>query len=136
MTDQFQQICAGFETFPPASAEACADLRERFSGFTLNQYVGLLLHTNGLGEVFAENGLRVVHNMLIVPIDEAIKESEREFGGGAFVIGRPAVDGILFVLKPGEPSIYAYHPIDCKFSELAESLHEFLRAWTLGTVRI
>lgn len=136
MTDQLHQICAGFETFPPASAEACADLRESFSSFTLNQYVGLLLHTNGLGEVFAENGQRFVHNMLIVPIDEAIKESEREFGGDALVIGRPGVDGILFVLKPGEPSIYAYRPIDNRFSKVAESFEEFLRAWTLGTVRL
>lgn len=136
MNDQLQQIRASFETFPAASAEACAGLRESFKSFALDQYVDLLLQTNGLGEVFAEGDQRFVHNMLLVPLEEAIEESERAFGGDVLVIGRPGVDGILFVFQPGDPSIYAYHRVDSEFLKLASSLEEFLRACTLGTVRL
>lgn len=136
MTDQLERIRASFENFPAASAEACANLRKSFRSFALDQYVALLLQTNGLGEVFAEGDQRFVHNMLIVSLEEAIEESERAFRGGVLVIGRPGVDGILFVLKPTDPSVYAYYPVDSEFLKLAPSLEDFLLAYTLGTVRL
>lgn len=136
MTNQLQQICAGFETFPPASADACSALRERFPDFDLDQYVNLLLHTNGLGEVIEADGDRHMHNMLMLPIEEAIAESEQQFQGAALVVGRPGVDGILFALQPRGPNVYAYHPTDREFALVAESIVEFLKAWVSHAVRL
>ena len=136
MTTQLQQICAGFETFPPASAGACAAAHDRFSNFRLDQYLELLLQTNGLGDVVEAGGKRHIHNMLMLPIEEAITESERECRDEAFVIGRPGVDGILFVLQPGRPDVYAYYPIESEFSLIAESVVEFLKAWTANAIRL
>ena len=136
MTDQLQQICAGFKTFQPASPGACDALWERFSDFDLDQYVDLLLHSNGLGEVIEAGGERHLHNMLLLPVEEAIAESEQHFEGAAFVIGRPGVDGILFALQPSGPNVYAYHPTDREFAQVAESMVEFLEAWASQAVRL
>lgn len=47
------------------------------------------------------------------------------------VIGRPGVDGIEFRIKNNSPilTVYAYHPIGNKHTEIAESPNELVRRW-------
>jgi hypothetical protein len=74
--------------------------------------------------------------MLLIPAQEALDASEKEFGGKALVIGNAGVDGILFVLQPSRPEVFAYYPIDEEFIPLAASLPEFLRKCAMGEVRL
>jgi hypothetical protein len=124
------------EFFPPASAAVREWISSQYAAFELGEYLQVLAESNGLGEVFSEGAQRFVHNMLLIPGEEALDVSEKEFGGKALVIGYAGVDGILFVLQPSRPEVFAYYPIDEEFRPLAGSLPEFLRHCAAGAVRL
>jgi hypothetical protein len=127
---------AKLEFFPPAPAAVRGWIASQFAAFDLGDYLQVLGETNGLGEVFAEGEQRFVHNMLLIPAEEALDVSEKDFGGKALVIGYAGVDGILFVFQPSRPDVFAYYPIDEEFVPLAASLPEFLRKCAMGEVRL
>lgn len=124
------------EFFPPASPIQLEWLSQQYSSFELSEYLQLLVETDGVGEVFAENGKRFVHNMLLLPCAEALETSQQEFEGRALVIGNAGVDGILFVLQPACSVVYAYYPISSKFTAIADSISEFLKKWGANEVRL
>lgn len=124
------------EFFPPAPVAVREWISSQYAAFELDDYLQVLGESNGLGEVFAEGTERFVHNMLLIPAEEALDASEKEFGGKALVIGYAGVDGILFVLQSSRLEVFAYYPIDEEFRPLAGSLPEFLRKCAAGEVRL
>ena len=114
----------------------CEWICQQYSAFELGEYLQVLAETNGVGEVFTSENERFVHNMLLMPAEEALDVSEKVFGGKALVIGYAGVDGILFMLQPSNPDIFGYYPIDEEFRRLASSLSEFLRKFVAGEVRL
>jgi hypothetical protein len=124
------------EFFPSAPLAQREWLSQQYSGFELSGYLQLLAETDGVGEVFAENGKRFVHNMLLLSCAEALETSQQEFEGKALVIGNAGVDGILFVLQPACSVVYAYYPISSEFTAVADSVAEFLEKWGANEVRL
>lgn len=124
------------ERFEPAPTEQLNWLLRQFRDFDLDEYVALLRETNGLGELFTDATPPFVHNMLLVPIEEALEVSEAEFKSSVLAIGRPGVDGISLVLQRASRRIYAYYPIDEEFREVASSLQDFLNKWIGNELRI
>ena len=123
------------EFFPPASAAVREWISSQYAAFEVGEYLQVLAESNGLGEVFAEGSHRFVHNMLLISGEDALDVSEKEFGGKALVIGYAGVDGILYVLQPSLPEVFAYYPIYEEFRPLAGSVPEFLRKCAAGEVR-
>ncbi|MGZ5095610.1 MAG: hypothetical protein ACXWIP_29575 [Burkholderiales bacterium] len=126
----------GIELFPPASTEQLSWLMQQYPGFLHSEYLALLGHTDGIGEVFEDGSQRFVHNMLLFSASEALEVSENEFGCAALAVGRTGVDGIVFVLQPSSPRIFAYLPIDEEFRPVASSLQDFLDKWSTGELRL
>jgi len=120
----------------PASVEVREWLERQFAAFDLVEYLRVLAESNGIGEVFPEGSQRFVHNMLLVPAEEALEASQSQFEGRALVIGNAGVDGIRYVLQPGSPAVYAFYPIDQEFRFIAPSVLAFLRKWAAGEVRL
>jgi hypothetical protein len=125
-----------FELFEAAPENACAWVQRQFVGFELEEYLAVLHQSNGLGEIFAEGQLRFVHNMLLVPIQEALDVSQSEFNSQVLVIGHAGVGGILFALQPSQRDIFAYYPIDQEFVPVANSLEDFLRKCSTDGLRL
>ena len=136
MNVQLTQIFTSFRSFPPAPTEACRRLTELFADFELAEYIEVLRNSNGLGEVVEAGGERFVHNMLVLPADEAIEESKRLFEGKSFVFGRSGIDGISFTLLPGDSAVFAYYPIDAEYVRISDSLTEFLEGWRANKIRL
>mgnify|MGYP004705173667 CR=1 FL=1 len=134
MSLQIDQVPTQFETFPPASVEECRKLVDAFPAIDLVDYVQLVLRSNGLGEVFGEGRDRFVHNLLILPVHEALNESGQLFSNRAFALGRPGVDGITFTLLPGNAAVFAHYPIDDEFVAVADSLSALLTGWASNNI--
>jgi len=127
---------AKLEYFPAAPAALRDWISSQYAAFEVADYLQLLGESNGVGEVYCEGTQRFVHNMLLIPAEEALDVSEKKFGGKALVIGYAGVDGILFALQPSRPEVFAYYPIDEEFVPIANSLPEFLRKCAAGEVRL
>lgn len=136
MSLQIDQVPTRLETFPPASVEECRKLVDAFPAIDLDDYVQLVLHSNGLGEVFDEGPDRFVHNMLILPVNKALDESGQLFSNRVFAVGRPSVDGITFTLMPGNAAVFAHYPIDDEFVVVADSLSALLTGWASNSIRL
>ncbi|PTT18903.1 hypothetical protein DBR12_13820 [Acidovorax sp. HMWF029] len=136
MSLQIDQVPTRFETFRPASAEECRTLVDAFPAIDLDDYVQLVLHSNGLGEVFDEGRDRFVHNMLILPVSKALDESGQLFSNRVFALGRPGIDGITFSLLPGNAAVFAHYPIDDEFVAVADSLSALLTGWASNSIRL
>jgi hypothetical protein len=116
------------EFFEPAAAENIEQLRQLYPDFELHEYIELLEHSNGVGELFCEGKHRFVHNMLLFELTEAIRDAGA-FGPSFLAIGAPGVDGIRYGLKPRSPQVFAYLPIDQEFVRMAAGVQEFIAKW-------
>jgi hypothetical protein len=114
--------------FAPASAEQIQWLKNQYADFSLSAYVSLLQESNGIGELFTSGAEQFVHNMLLFSIEEALQLSGK-FGPGFLVVGGPGADGILYGLKPNDPQVFAYLPIDQEFLPVASSIPELPAKW-------
>lgn len=72
------------------------------------------------------------HLQLILPEEEIYIFSTEDF----LVIGRPGVDGIEFGFRKNQEGIWAYYPIDQRFSLVAANIAELVRGWYAGNVAI
>jgi hypothetical protein len=124
------------ELYPPASAEIRDWLSRQYAAFDLSEYLQILAESNGIGELFVEGAERFVHNMLLMPAEEALEISQTEFGGSVLVVGNAGVDGIRYVLQPGTQAVYAFYPIDEEYKYIASSVGEFLRMYTAKKVHL
>ncbi len=53
-----------------------------------------------------------------------------------YVLGHAGVDGIEFVLRPNDQSIYAYMPIDDDLVMLAPDFDSFIKGWMDGSIKV
>lgn len=57
-------------------------------------------------------------------------------GRGGLVIGLAGVDGIHFVLRPGDAAVYAHFPMEDRLERLAPGFDAFIRGWLEGSVTV
>jgi hypothetical protein len=63
------------EFFEPAPSEQLEQIRQGFATFELDEYIELLSHSNGVGEIFCEGKVRFVHKTLLFGAAQAIRET-------------------------------------------------------------
>jgi hypothetical protein len=82
---------------------------------------------------WAERGLFELSTQcwVIVPASEAYEETEFEF----FAIGRSGMNAD-FGYRKGHGGLWAFHPIDCRFKFMADTVADLAAGWSTGKLRI
>ncbi|MBT8415892.1 MAG: hypothetical protein KJO42_00475 [Silicimonas sp.] len=56
--------------------------------------------------------------------------------GDVLFFGRPGVDGIEFAFRRGSPAVWAYHPMESRWQQLAENIEQFEQGWKAGQLKV
>ena len=55
---------------------------------------------------------------------------------GVLVIGHAGADGVDFVMKPEDESVFAYYSIDDRFEKLGADFETFIQGWLSGSITV
>ena len=104
--------------------------------YSFYEYIEIIRKSNGIGEIYSNEGERFVHNTIICSAEDAIDYSKEEFSNKCLVVGWPGTDGIKFVVNSNLPSIFAYYPIDDEFVKIADNISDLLGKWGSNEIQL